>query len=89
VKTKTTILALAAAATLFATSPAKADEKAMTFTYTNGHIAEMGMDFRSISATGLFVEGTAAEFRLFVEQNKIKAGAVVGAAWPRPSAWAA
>jgi hypothetical protein len=49
----------------------------MTFTYKHDHFAPLGMDFRLIDATGPFVKGTAAEFRLFVEQNKIKDGAVV------------
>jgi hypothetical protein len=53
------------------------EPKAMTFTYENHHFAQLGQDFRLIYATGLFVKDTAAEFRLFVERNKIKDGAVV------------
>ena len=53
------------------------EPKTMTFTYKHDHFAPLGMDFRLIDATGPFVKGTAAEFRLFVEQNKIKDGAVV------------
>jgi hypothetical protein len=53
------------------------EPEAMTFTYKNDLFAQLGMDFRLIYATGLFVEGTATEFHLFVEQNKIKDGAVV------------
>jgi hypothetical protein len=49
----------------------------MTFTYKNDHFAQLGMDFRLVHATGVFVKGTAAEFRLYLEQNKIKNGAVV------------
>jgi hypothetical protein len=64
---------------LFRVSDADAEREpeAMTFTYKNDHFAQLGMDFRLIYATGLFVKGTAAEFRLFVEQNKIKDRAVV------------
>ena len=65
---------------LFRVSDADAARKpeAMTFTYKNNDSAHLvGMDFRFIHATGLFVEGTAADFRLFVQQNKIKGGAVV------------
>jgi hypothetical protein len=36
-----------------------------------------GMEFRFIYATGPFVEGTAQRFRLFVEQKRIKSGAIV------------
>jgi len=53
------------------------EPNAMTFTYKSDHFAPLGMDFRLIDATGPFVKGTAAEFRLFVEQNKIEDGAVV------------
>jgi hypothetical protein len=81
---------------LFRVSDADAarESKAMTITYKNDHFAQLGMDFRLIYATGLFVKGTTAEFRLFVERNKIKDGAVVilesdGAASLRPSAWVA
>ena len=53
------------------------EAEAMTFTYKNNHFAQLGMDFRLIYATGIFVKDTAKEFRFFVEQNKIKDGAVV------------
>jgi len=43
----------------------------MTFTYKNDHFAQLGMDFRFIYATGVFTEGTANKFSLFVKQNKI------------------
>ena len=64
---------------LFRVSDADAarEPQPMTFTNKNDHFAQLGMDFRLIYANGLFVKSTAAEFRLFVEQNKIKDGAVV------------
>jgi hypothetical protein len=53
------------------------EPEAMTFRYTNDHFTQLGMDFRLVYVTGLFVEGAATKFRLFVEQNNIKDGAVV------------
>ena len=64
---------------LFRVSDADAarEPEAMGFTYKAHHYAQLGADFRFIYATGPFVQGTAADFRLFVQQNKVEAGAVV------------
>lgn len=59
------------------TPNAFADSNAMSFSYKNDNLPGLAMEFRLIHATGVFVEHTADQFRLFVQQNNIaEAGSV-------------